>query len=166
MRRTLLAAARDLLETGGVEAVTLREAARLAGVSHNAPYRHFPSRDALLAAVAAEGFEALRRTLDAAAAAEPTAALTAQGRAYLRFAVGHRPLFRLMFGAVLESAAHPDLAAAAGLAFAALRQVVAGAAPERAVEREALRAWALVHGLAHLVADRRITLEQAEASLA
>ncbi len=55
LRRSLIAAAQELLRSGGAEAVTLREAARLAGVSHNAPYRHFASRDALLAALAAEG---------------------------------------------------------------------------------------------------------------
>ncbi|WP_245442774.1 TetR/AcrR family transcriptional regulator [Methylobacterium terrae] len=166
LRRSLIAAAHDLLRSGGVEAVTLREAARLAGVSHNAPYRHFPSREALLAALAVEGFRGLRRALDeAAGGAEPPGRLTALGRAYLRFAEADRATFRLMFGGVLEIASHPDLAAAAADAFGTLRSVVAEQAPPPAAEREALRAWGLVHGLAHLVADRQIDAARAEACL-
>ncbi|MCF4128910.1 TetR/AcrR family transcriptional regulator [Methylobacterium sp. SyP6R] len=167
LRRSLIAAARELLRAGGVEAVTLREAARLAGVSHNAPYRHFASREALLAALAAEGFRDLRRVLDEAGGrAEPAGRLTALGRAYLRFADADRATFRLMFGGVVEETAHPDLAEASGAAFATLQNVVAEREPSGLAEREALRAWALVHGLAHLVADRQIDAARAEACLA
>jgi AcrR family transcriptional regulator len=166
LRRSLIAAARELLRASGVEAVTSREAARLAGVSHNAPYRHFASREALLAAVAVEGFRELRRALDAAREqAAPAERLTALGRAYLRFAETDRATFRLMFGGMLESAAHPDLAEAATAAFDALRAVVAEREPAATTEREALRAWALVHGLAHFVADRQIDAARAEACL-
>ncbi|KTS38377.1 hypothetical protein NS228_10835 [Methylobacterium indicum] len=166
LRRSLIAAAQELLRSGGAEAVTLREAARLAGVSHNAPYRHFASRDALLAALAAEGFRALRRTLDEAGnRAEGPERLAALGRAYLRFADADRATFRLMFGGVVEKAAHPDLAEASGAAFGALRNVVAERDTLGGAEREALRAWALVHGLAHLVADRQIDAARAEACL-
>ncbi|WP_245524191.1 TetR/AcrR family transcriptional regulator [Methylobacterium nonmethylotrophicum] len=174
LRRSLIAAAHELLRDGGVEAVTLREAARLAGVSHNAPYRHFAGREALLAALAAEGFRGLRRALDEAGRAAPSAGraampaerLTDLGRAYLRFADADRPVFRLMFGGTLERAAHPDLAEAAAQAFGALRDVVAAGEPAAGTERESLRAWALVHGLAHLVADRQIDAARAEACLA
>lgn len=166
LRRSLIAAARELLRSGGVEAVTLREATRLAGVSHNAPYRHFASREALLAALAAEGFRELRRALDEAGSrADPAGRLTALGRAYLHFANADRATFRLMFGGVVDGAAHPDLAEASGSAFGALRNVVAPREPSAPAEREALRAWALVHGLAHLVADRKIDAAQAEACL-
>ena len=166
LRRSLIVAAHALLRAGGVEAVTLREAARLAGVSHNAPYRHFASREALLAALATEGFRALRQALDdAGRRAEPGGRLTALGRAYLRFADADRATFRLMFGGVVEEAGHPDLAEASGAAFGALRSVVAEREPSAGAEREAVRAWALVHGLAHLVADRQIDAERAEACL-
>ncbi len=166
LRRSLIAAAGELLRAGGVEAVTLREAARLAGVSHNAPYRHFASREALLAALAAEGFRGLRRALDEAGdRAEQPERLTALGRAYLRFAESDRATFRLMFGGVVAQADHPDLAEASKAAFGALRTVVAEREPSAPAEREALRAWALVHGLAHLVADRQIDAARAEACL-
>ena len=167
LRRSLIAAAHALLRAGGVEAVTLREAARLAGVSHNAPYRHFASRETLLAALATEGFRALRRALEEAGSrAEPTGRLPALGRAYLRFADADRATFRLMFGGVVETAAHPDLAEASSAAFGALRSVVAESGPAAGTDREALRAWALVHGLAHLVADRQIDAARAETCLA
>ncbi len=166
LRRSLITAASELLRSGGVEAVTLREAARLAGVSHNAPYRHFASREALLAALAAEGFRSLRRALDEAGRdAEPAGRLNALGRAYLHFADSDRATFRLMFGGVVKDAAHPDLAEASGAAFGALRSVVAARESSVSAEREALRAWALVHGLAHLVADRQIDAARAEACL-
>ncbi|WP_165795504.1 TetR/AcrR family transcriptional regulator [Methylobacterium frigidaeris] len=166
LRRSLIAAARDLLRAGGVEAVTLREAARLAGVSHNAPYRHFASREALLAALATEGFRALRKALEEAGRrAEPPERLTALGRAYLRFADADRATFRLMFGGVVEDADHPDLAEASSATFGALRSVVTERESPAGAERDALRAWALVHGLAHLVADRQIDAARAEACL-
>ncbi|MGY2048021.1 WHG domain-containing protein [Methylobacterium sp. JK268] len=166
LRRGLLAAARALLEQGGREAVTLREAARTAGVSHNAPYRHFPSRDALLAALAAEGFAALRDGLRAAREASPSAPLAALGRAYLAFAARERPLFRLMFGAAPDPGAHPDLAAAAAAAFAVLRETVEETVPPDLVARETIRAWGLVHGLATLVAEGQVAREEADAVLA
>lgn len=166
LRRSLITAAHELLRAGGIEAVTLREAARLAGVSHNAPYRHFASREALLAALATEGFRNLRRALEEAGRrAEQPERLTALGRAYLRFADADRATFRLMFGGVIEKAGYPDLAEASGAAFGALRSVVAEGGAPAGAEREALRAWALVHGLAHLVADRQIDAARAEACL-
>ncbi|WP_407522317.1 TetR/AcrR family transcriptional regulator [Methylobacterium oryzisoli] len=167
LRRSLLAAARALLDRGGPDAVTLREAARAAGVSHNAPYRHFPSRDALLAAVATEGFLALRARLAAAReAAPPAGRLVAIGRAYLGFAAQERAAFRLMFGGALDLAAHAELREAAEAAFTVLRDTVAEGADAASVEGATVRAWGLVHGLATLVADRQITPEAAEAGLA
>ena len=168
LRHSLIAAAQALLRSGGIEAVTLREAARQAGVSHNAPYRHFASRDSLLAAVAAEGFRDLRRAqAEAAAAAVPADRLKAFGLAYLRFAAQERATFRLMFGGALDPADHPELAAVARGTFGALEGVARDnpTTGTNLVGRDALRAWALVHGLAHLVADRQIDTAQAEACL-
>lgn len=168
LRRSLVGAAQGLLRKGGIEAVTLREAARQAGVSHNAPYRHFPSREALLAAVAAEGFRTLHHAqADAAEGLPPADRLKAFGRAYLRFAAEERATFRLMFGGALDPADHPELAAVAKGTFEALEMVARATttAGTGLVGRDALRAWALVHGLAHLVADRQIDTAQAEACL-
>ena len=65
LRKALLDAASALLAEVGVAAISLREVARRAGVSHNAPYRHFADRDALLAALALQGFEVLVRRIEA-----------------------------------------------------------------------------------------------------
>lgn len=163
LRRALLEAAERLLLTGGVAAVTLREVARGAAVSHNAPYRHFPSRQALLAGLATEGFERLGRRLDRVATTGD-GRVVALGRVYLTFAVEERPYFLLMFGGDVDKGAFPELAKAGTATFAILEGAVAaeGEAPWGA----ALRAWALVHGLAHLVVERQIAPEVAFAVLA
>ncbi|GJE62007.1 TetR/AcrR family transcriptional regulator [Methylobacterium trifolii] len=160
LRNALVEAASRLLRAGGREAVSLREAARAAGVSHNAPYRHFPSRDALLAAVAAAGFRLLRDQLEATDRRP-----VALGRAYLAFAGEDRARFQLMFGQSPAKDAFPDLAEAAGAALAVLDRAVGGpAAPDR-VSAATLRAWGLVHGLAHLVAEGQVSEAVAEAAL-
>src|ERR1700674_5400381 len=95
----LLRAAGKTLEKHGPAGLSLRAAARRAGVSHNAPYRHFPGREALLAALAAEGFAMLAERLRG----QPGRAM---GEAYVRFALEHPQRFRLMFGGVLPIAKH------------------------------------------------------------
>src|SRR5947207_2956113 len=87
LRAALLRAAGLLLEDEGVAGVLLREVARRAGVSHNAPYRHFAERDALLAALAAEGYERLGKELQSKAGKE-------MGQAYVSFALAHPQRFR------------------------------------------------------------------------
>src|SRR5215470_14796789 len=86
----LVRAAAETLEKQGLESVTLRAVARKAGVSHGAPYRHFPSLDHLLAAVAEDGFRKLGEALKARPPVE-------MGETYVRFALAHPALFRLMF---------------------------------------------------------------------
>lgn len=162
LHRALLEAAARLLIANGAAALTLREVARAAGVSHNAPYRHFASRQALLAELATEGFDRLRRRLDDVAPLTEER-VRALGRAYLRFAVEERPYFLLMFGGEIEKSAFSALANAALAAYAILEGAVeaeGGRDPS-----EALRAWAMVHGLAHLVVERQIPPEAAFAAL-
>lgn len=154
LRPALLAAARRMLERGGPDALSLREVARRAGVSHNAPYRHFADRAALLAALAAEGFDTLaQRMKDAGEAAAPAQRLGAIGAAYVRFALDEPNLFRLMFGGLVRAADHADLAAAGARAYAVLAgetRTREGASPR------AIAAWATVHGLAHLLLEGQI----------
>ena len=156
LRRALLDAATKIVARDGAPAVTLREVARLAGVSHNAPYRHFDSLAALLAAVAAEGFETFGAQLTKAAAAEGDAKrrATAIGRAYLRFALDNPKLYLLMFGGELDKGQHPALRAAADKSFSVLTATLSKAG--RAGHVAAIGAWAFVHGLAHLVLDKQI----------
>ncbi len=173
LKAALVEAARALVEESGPAKVSLREAARRAGVSHNAPYRHFASREALLAAVAREGFAEFAEALAAAGRAAGRAggrdaALIAQGIAYVRFALDNPGLHRLMFSNAIDRGAFPELAAAAGAAFEVLRGEIAGSADGgwrrtggaaegntagRGDGFAALRAWAMVHGLAQLLLD-------------
>lgn len=121
--------------------MSVREAARRAGVSHNAPYRHFPDRESLLTALAAEGFAELEKSLEGRSGRE-------LGEAYVRFALAHPQRFRLMFAKRQGAALHERFAQAfsgfggdAGLAGAA--------------------AWSLVHGLACLVLEGHLPRDEA-----
>ena len=157
LRAALLDAADALLEQGGDGAVSLREAARMAGVSPTAAYRHFADKDDLLAALAVRGFIAFGAALQAAAASGEVSPFAARGRAYVRFALERPGRFRLMFGPLLaRSAAHASLLAASRQAFAGLE----AAAPNR---EAALRGWSLAHGLAHLLLDGAIRGDEVDA---
>ena len=152
LRATLLAAAAELLAAGGVAAISLREVARRAGVSHNAPYRHFPDRDSLLAALAEEGFVELARRMDGEAGG-----LAALGQCYVRFAQEQPGRFALMFGASPDKARYPELQQAATALYQRLALAVRETAPGRDPQVATLAAWSLVHGLAQLLLDRQLS---------
>jgi len=153
LRPALLAAARRLLERSGPAALSLREVARRAGVSHNAPYRHFHNRAALLSALAAQGFDELGARMREAGEASGPRRLGAIGAAYVRFALDSPGLFRLMFGGAVRGRDRPELAAAGARAFALLMGETGGDGPGAA---RPIAAWATVHGLAHLLLDEQI----------
>ena len=157
LRRALLEAALELLETNEFSTIGLREAARAAKVSPAAPYRHFRNREALLAAVAAHGFERLAAALSGVPDAPQRERLPAMGRAYLDFALAHRNLSRLMFSSEnSKDDDHPDLRAASRQAMDALQSAMRSEGVEGAREA-AVGAWALVHGLAVLLVDDQIS---------
>ncbi|KPK06899.1 MAG: hypothetical protein AMJ64_08060 [Betaproteobacteria bacterium SG8_39] len=149
LRAGLLRSAAVILEEQGVAALSLRETARRAGVSHNAPYRHFADRDALLAALAAEGFAQLDAALDAGGQAGPRG----RGEAYVRFALEHPQRFRLMFGGTLRLDAHPALREAAAQTYAGLTRAFAALTGREGAAVAAAAAWSLTHGLAQLLLD-------------
>jgi AcrR family transcriptional regulator len=136
LRAALLRAAAKILEKEGRDAISLRELARRAGVSHGAPYRHFADRDALLAALAEEGFSLLVEQLEGKAWRE-------QAMAYLRFALADPERFRLMFTRPVPGA---------------LRRLVEGDAVAQAT-------WAMVHGLTVLILSGHFAGEEPEALL-
>jgi AcrR family transcriptional regulator len=142
LREAILEAAGRMIEKEGLAGLSVREAARRAGVSHTAPYRHFPDRKALLAALAAEGFSQLAKVLENRSGRE-------LAEAYVRFALEHPQRFRLMFA---SGRAHADLRAQFGAAFSEL-----GAGASLA----AAAAWALVHGLAQLALDGHLESNEA-----
>jgi AcrR family transcriptional regulator len=150
----LLRAAGKSIEKEGLDALTLRTLARRLGVSHAAPYRHFRDREALLAALAAEGFAMLAEAQREAAAA---GGLRGMGEAYVRFALARPQRFRLMFGGQLKIARHPVLRDIATKTFAGLSGALAARVGTPAGARDAsIAAWALVHGLAQLLLGDRI----------
>ncbi len=158
-------AALKLLKEHGAEALTLRAAASRVGVTHTAAYRHFASKEALLAAVAEKGFRslghALRRKM-AAAGSDPVERFLALGVGYVDFARNRTASFRLMLGPEAPNKAeYPALADAARATFAILVQAIAecqaaGRMRGGDATRLATAAWATVHGLASLIVDTRI----------
>lgn len=162
LRAALVAAGLELLEQGGGTDFSLREAARRVGVTVNATYRHFAGKDALLAAIAAEGFRRFATALLAGAShgSTPRERMLGAGRAYIEFARTQPALFRLMFGRFGATAHGAELAGAAAGANAVLRGAVAGLLgkpmDDPAVTISVLRAWSLAHGLSHLVMDGQV----------
>ncbi len=153
LRAALLAAAGELLEKEGIATLRVREAARRAGVSHNAPYRHFPDRESLLAALAAQGFERFGAALEQGQA---RGGLRGRGEAYVRFALENPQRFRLMFGGEVSVAKHPGLREAATQAFSALAGALSQHAPGASIGDASVAAWALVHGVAMLLLNERL----------
>ena len=157
----LVASARQILDENGMHAVGLRETARRVGVSATAAYRHFTSKEDLLASVAAEGFRELSAAMEGAT--HGSNPLSRAGLAYVEFAQQNRGLFRLMFGPVLaERTRYPALQAATDGVEALLLRGVADL-DQRPLEDNlaAMTAWGLVHGLSHLVVDGFIPASRA-----
>jgi AcrR family transcriptional regulator len=171
LRWALLQAASLLLERDGTAGVGLRATARLAGVSQTAPYRHFPDREAILAALAEQGFVALGERMVAAAQAAggPEAALSAIAATYVGLAAERPHLFRLLFGPeVADKARYPAVRDAGHRALGVLVETIA-AGQRAGVVREgdatelAMGHWATVHGIALLMLDGLVA-ERAAAS--
>ena len=155
LRAALVDGALRLLKERSPAELSLRAVARLAGVSPNAPYRHFASKDALLAAIAEEGFRRLA-AVTAAARGSPRKRLAEMGAVYVRFAIENPRLYGLMFGPVLKDwDRFKELVAAADASFAVLVEAVAkvAGAGRKSASREAILAWSAVHGYAMLAID-------------
>ncbi|MEZ5728557.1 MAG: TetR/AcrR family transcriptional regulator [Burkholderiaceae bacterium] len=179
LRNALLACALRRIEAEGTTAFSLRAAAAEIGVSPAAAYRHFDSKDALLAELAADGFEALsaemRAAVDSALAGAGTAqvragdALEASGLSYLSFAARNPTRFRLMFGARNERyrSMALELRASRGgdSSHEILREAIDALASQapghvRDVEAASGIAWSAVHGLAMLALDGYVEIAQ------
>jgi AcrR family transcriptional regulator len=163
LRQALLVAAESLLQEQGTAKLSLRAVARRTGVSQAAPYAHFSNRRALLAAVAAQGFrrlgEYLARAENGIVGGSERMHRLAQG--YVRFAVDHPMLFRLMFGAELSGDDDDALRTTGQDSYAFIQSAVAARLDESSdgrftAEMGSKGAWALVHGLAMLVVDEKI----------
>jgi len=165
--RALVREAVHTIQRRGVEALTLRGVGDRLGVSRTALYRHFDSKQALLASVAGEGFRTLRHELDEAwtAAGRGRAGFEAMGRAYVRFALRHPSHYRVMFGGHLDPShrqAADDQRAngrEAKDAFGVLVQAIVEQQEQGIVRPDdpqtlAMYIWSVVHGVAMLALDR------------
>ncbi len=159
LREALVEAAIALIAANGPAGFTIAEAARLAGVSPAAPYRHFRDADALIAEVALRGYERFAEVLTKAwndARPDPVTAFEALGRAYLAFAREQPAFYAAMFEARIAAEDHPGLQAAGDRAFAVLRDAAARLAADLPREKRppammmALHIWSLSHGIASL----------------
>jgi AcrR family transcriptional regulator len=164
LRQKVLKASVALIEAGGLDRLSMREAARKAGVSHQAPYHHFGDREAILAAIATEGFgmlqQELSRSLDKHTASQRTA-LETVAKIYVDFALRHPGYFRVMFRSdAVPIESYPQALDNADAAFGVLVQAIdrsfVGEPPE-ARRNLALACWAFTHGLATLLLDGPLT---------
>ena len=162
LREALLRASLELIEEGGLQALSLRAAARRAGVSPGAPYHHFENRAALLAALAMEGFDLLHGETERAMAEAGSRAidqLCASGQAYVRFATRHPANFRIMFRPELADPGNfPELEKKNHPVFENLVQTVLacqqeGSVPQGDPQRYVLLCWSVVHGISSLLLD-------------
>ena len=163
LRPALLDEARRMLRDGGVDGLSLRRLAERVGVSRSAPYHHFRDKNALLCALAAEGFRALGELVESAHldAVDPEPGLRAFVRDYLRFATEDPERYELMFGRTLWKTGRPT-EELRGVAFGSFRRYTerlgamleplnlpAGTRPLRLAQAS----WATLHGLCRLLID-------------
>ncbi len=164
LKKTLIEAGVTILGEEGIKNLSLREAARRAGVSHTAPYRHFEDKDALLAAIAEEGFHRLILKLEEGIARHPTNPLQrhyAIGEAYVQFALENPNHLQVMFGNVFEDyKKYPTLKEASEKSFGLLVETIkdcqkAGIVKKTNSLQLALVAWSAIHGLSMLAIEKR-----------
>lgn len=164
VRRAVLDAALEVISTEGPDAVSMRDVARRAGVSHQAPYHHFGDRSGIFAAISEEGFRFLTEAM-LAASGSPGPKPRLAFEAYLRTALGHPGHFRVMFHSGLNGViTHEATHLAADSAYDALMRMVEaivgehrGDSKERPDERVmaqwASLLWSTAHGFATLLLD-------------
>ncbi|KKD09776.1 TetR/AcrR family transcriptional regulator [Streptomyces sp. WM6386] len=152
LRARLVDAGVELVAREGVQALTLREIARRAGVSHGAPRRYFPTHLELLSAIARRGFGELAERAEQAddGTASPRGRLTELGRVYLRFALDNRGMYELMFRHDLLESGHLGLRDTSLPLFGRLVELVALARPDADARLVAGALWANLHGIAQL----------------
>lgn len=164
LKSTLIDAGVKLLSESGMEGLSLRKLAREVGVSHNAPYMHFADKEAVLAAIAEQGFLLLGEAIDAGqlqlSDQSIEARLQAAAQSYVNFALNHPDHLMVMFGK-LDSAAYPDLIETAHATFNKLVTIMqvghqSGTLVDQPAEQLAMLFWTNVHGLSALLIAQKI----------
>lgn len=159
LREELIAAAREIMTETGLDGLTLSEAARMAGVSPAAPYRHFKDRANLVTALAEQGFASFADTLEKAwnnGAGGPLEALNRIGTAYVDFARRQPAFYTAMFESGIDHGSDPDLSRESNRAFGVLRDAAAAMHATLPEDRRApplmiaLHIWTMAHGISSL----------------
>ncbi|MFN7694995.1 MAG: TetR/AcrR family transcriptional regulator [Burkholderiales bacterium] len=156
LKEACVQAAHEAIAEHGLEKLSLRDVARRLGVSHQAPYKHYPSRDHLLAEVMRRCFAGFADELDARERHEdPSQDLDSLGRQYLRYAAEHPLEYRLMFATPWpEAAEYAEMCAASARAFdvlrVALQRLYGTGVPKAKIDADAMFIWSCVHGQATL----------------
>lgn len=159
LRRTVIKTAMGMLDEEKGWQFTLREVARRAGVSHAAPYKHFPDKAALLSEMARLGFDRLRETLEALPPSKSVRdEFISTARAYVEFGKANPALYRLMFGADAGEATDVHLSERALAAFGVMIDLLergqrSGVLRKRDTRGQAAACWALLHGITMLTID-------------
>ncbi len=163
VRSEILKASVDLMNEGGIGALSMREVARRAGVSHQAPYHYFSDREAILAELAGRGFDQLYDYMISALgqARDKAGRVQMMGEAYIRFALNHPEVFRLMFRCeMVDMSRYPEAKAKADRTFGALVEAMGGSgtAADKASPDLApmIAAWSTAHGLATLLLEGKL----------
>ncbi|MHA7774391.1 TetR/AcrR family transcriptional regulator [Roseibium sp. M-1] len=170
LKEALVQAGLDILREEGLAALSLRACAARVGVSHGAPKNHFASLAVLQAAIASEGFRRFAATMRshmARSATDARSQILASARGYIAFVEENADLFRLMFTLERQLDVYPDLLPASREAYAVLREVSEGLAPENCenpVHRTSVETmlWTFLHGYANLKAHRQFFTANAE----
>lgn len=158
-RERILKAAVELMSKEGLAHLSMREVARRAGVSHQAPYHYFENREAILAAIAEEGFKKFNAALESAPGSNAVGRLIAAGRAYIGFALSHRAHFQVMFRPELVNLEkYPSALAEAHRGFAILQSLIKDVVKEKLLPAKladgmVILTWAFVQGLSGLLLE-------------
>ena len=165
LKNALIKAGVEILSKDGIEGLSLRKVAQKAGVSHSAPYAHFPDKQSLIAAISTEGFNQLYAELDAAILANPKSPkkqLQQGARAYVQFALNNADTFKIMFSGVLEKEKdYPAFVEISSKTFERVVDVVracqdVGVLRAVSAEMMAIAVWGQVHGIISLAFEGQI----------
>ena len=168
LKEALVSAGLAILSEKGIEGLSLRNVAKKVGVSHAAPYNHFPNKQALLAAMSTAGHEQLHQAMSGAFEnAKRTSAdtLAEVVWAYLQFALVDPGRFKLMFsGALEEERDHPAFLEVSRKNISLLEEIIIycqnkGEVAEGRVATIAIRLWSLAHGFTYLVLENQFPIE-------
>jgi AcrR family transcriptional regulator len=166
LKNALIKAGVEILAKEGVGGLSLRKVAQRAGVSHSAPYAHFPDKQSLIAAISTEGFNQLYSELDAVVSpyiGDPKKQLIEGSRAYVQFALNNSDTFKIMFSGVLEK--EKDYPAFVEISHKTFERVVgivracqdAGILHASPPEVMAVAVWGQVHGIVSLALEGQIS---------